>query len=129
EVTVPSTLSGAVTVPDVSYKYLEIGPFLRVPFEAASSWWELYAHFEYLPVLAAGMITSGGRNGTIAMGSNGGASGLELALALSWQFSPPWSATLGAKLDRFAVSFDQGAAATGASDVFYNIAGGIGVVY
>jgi len=129
EINVPANLNGAVTVPDVGYKYLEIGPFIKVPFEVANSWWELGAHFSYLPVFDAGMITSGGRNGTISMGSNGGASGIELALGLSWRFKPTWDATLGFKLDRFGISYDQGASATGASDLFYTIGAGIGVVY
>src|SRR5262249_3908712 len=38
EITVPMNLAGAVTVPDVSYKYLEIGPYLKVPFGAESLW-------------------------------------------------------------------------------------------
>jgi hypothetical protein len=129
EINVPTNLGTAVTVPDVGYKYLEIGPFIRVPFEVANSWWELGAHFSYLPVFDAGMITSGGRSGTISMGSNGSASGIELALGLSWRFKPTWDATLGFKLDRFGISYDQGASATGASDLFYTIGAGIGVVY
>ena len=125
---VPAGLGGTVTVPDVSYKYLDIGPYVKVPFGATNSW-DVTARFSYLPVFDAGMITAGGRNNTISMNANGGASGIELALALDWQFHPPWDATLGFKLDRFGISYDQGANASGASDLFYGIGLGIGVVY
>jgi hypothetical protein len=129
EINVPTGLGGTVTVPDVDYKYLDIGPFVKIPFEAASSWWSVNARFSYLPVFDAGMITSGGRNNTISMRANGGASGIELALGLDWQFHPPWDATLGFRLQRFGISYDQGANASSASDLFYAIGLGVGAVY
>jgi hypothetical protein len=119
-----------VTVPDVSYNYLDIGPFIRIPFEAIGYWWELGARFSYLPVLSSGQITDGGRDGSIDMvGKNGSASGMELALGLNWTLRPWLAAQLGFRLDRFGISYDQGATAQSASDMYYNIDLGIGVVY
>jgi hypothetical protein len=129
EITVPTDISSVITVPDVSYGYLDVGPFIKIPFELASSWWELGARFSYLPVLSAGMLTDGGRNHSIAPGSNGSASGIELALTLGWHLRQWLELQGGFRLDRFATSFDTGAAANGASDLFYSFGLGAGIVY
>ncbi|HJZ85083.1 MAG TPA: hypothetical protein VKN99_07915 [Polyangia bacterium] len=127
-VTVPPTPCLTVTVPDVSYKYLDLGPYLKVPLRADSSYpMEITARFSYLPVLDAGQIASGGRAGTI--GKNGSASGLELALGWSLRFRP-WLDFLAAfRLQRFGVSIDSGGAVNGFSDLYYTIGAGAGIVY
>jgi hypothetical protein len=128
-ITVPQNLMGVVTVPDVEYGFVEVGPYGRLPFEAGGSWWDADLFFAYLPVLSAGQITNGGRGMSIAAKANGAASGIEIAVGLVWHWKPWLDAKLSARLDRFSTSFDKGAAASSASDLFYNLGLGLSIVY
>src|SRR5262245_66352678 len=106
EIAVPANLNGMVTVPDVGYKYLELAPYIRIPFEVAGSWWELGGGFSYMLVSDGGQITTGGRNNSI--GRLGASVGIGGNLSLNWAFKPWLNLGLLARVARFSTEFARG---------------------
>jgi hypothetical protein len=128
EISVPMTVT-IVSVPDVSYHYVEVGPFAEVPFHLLGYLWQVDLKAAYLLVLDSGQIGNGGRNMTIAMGPNGSTSGVEVGLGLKWNVQEWLNLRTGFELERFGTNFTTGASAASASDLYYGLKLQAGISY